>query len=75
MAGYQTWTFDTPDGIYVDLVSILMLGSEGGAGGFKMLDARILGTPVDNPTDVYYVSCSVLYVFVCTRSKAMATQV
>lgn len=62
-AGYQTWAFETTEDAYVDLVSILMLGTEGGGGGFKMLDARILGTPVDNPTDEYSVSLQLCTVF------------
>lgn len=34
----------------------MMKGTVGGGGGFRLLDARFIGTPITNPTNSYYVS-------------------
>lgn len=37
-------------------VYVVMKGTVGGGGGFRLLDARFIGTPVANPTNTYTVS-------------------
>lgn len=41
---------------YVTDISVVMKGTGSGAPGFKVLDARFIGAPIDNPTDTFYVS-------------------
>lgn len=41
---------------YLTEISIVVRGTGSGASGFRMLDLRILGTAIDNPTDTIYVS-------------------
>lgn len=53
--GFQSFSLDLPDGVVVQEVDIAMNGTVGGDNSFYLLDARILGTVVDNPTDVYTV--------------------
>ena len=37
-------------------VKIVMQGTGSGAPGFKLLDSRIIGTAIDNPTGILHVS-------------------
>lgn len=41
---------------YVTMINIVMKGTGSGADGWSVLDARIIGTPIENPSDVYNVS-------------------
>lgn len=55
VTGWQS--FDIAGGAYTATsVEIIMQGTGSGAPGFKMLDARVIGDVVDNPTDTFYVS-------------------
>eukprot|EP00752_Nemacystus_decipiens_P007213 g6456.t1 len=40
---------------YLTEINIIIRGTGSGAPGFKMLDLRVLGTAIDNPTDTIYV--------------------
>lgn len=46
-----------PTSEYITSFKIIMSGTGSGEPGFNLLDARVIGTEVDNPTDFYYVSC------------------
>lgn len=37
-------------------ISLVIKGTGSGTPGFKLLDARFMGTPIDNPSDTFYVS-------------------
>lgn len=41
---------------YVTEISIIIMGTGSGAPGFKLSNARFIGTTIDNPSDTYYVS-------------------
>lgn len=41
---------------YLTEIDIVIRGTGSGEPGFKMLDLRVLGTAIDNPTDTVYVS-------------------
>lgn len=43
---------------YLTEIDIVIKGTGSGAPGFHMLDFRVLGTVIDNPTDTVYVSGS-----------------
>ncbi|CAM9345379.1 unnamed protein product [Hapterophycus canaliculatus] len=45
---------------YLTEIDIVIKGSSSGTPGFKMLDLRVLGTAIDNPTDTVYVSSEIL---------------
>lgn len=55
-AGFQSFDLTSFTGEYATSVGIVMRGAGSGAPGFKLLDARVLGTQIDNPTDTVYVS-------------------
>lgn len=40
---------------YVALISIVIKGTGSGSPGFKMLNAKIIGNPIENPTGIFYV--------------------
>lgn len=54
--GWQPFDLTSYTGEFTTRISIVIKGTGSGAPGFKMLDARILGQPLDNPTDTLYVS-------------------
>lgn len=41
---------------YVTEITIVMRGTGSGVPGFKLSNARVMGTPIDNPSDTSYVS-------------------
>lgn len=43
---------------YVTLVNLVIRGTGSGAPGFDMVDARIVGTPIENPSENFYVRVS-----------------
>lgn len=53
-------TFDLSEHLgadeYLTEINIVMKGTGSGAPGFNMLDMRVLGTSIDNPTDTLHVS-------------------
>lgn len=55
MAGAQSFDIDG-GAVTATSVEIVMKGTGSGAPGFKLLDARVIGDMVDNPTDTFYVS-------------------
>lgn len=57
-AGWQSFDLESHLAAdqYVTEISVVMKGTGSGASGFKMLDARFIGVPIDNPTDNFYVS-------------------
>lgn len=55
-AGWQTFDLSAAaGGEYVTVVEIVMQGTGSGVPGFNMLDARFIGTVIDNPTGILYV--------------------
>lgn len=56
--GTAEWnSFDLSDyGQYLTEIDIVIRGTEGETPGFSMMDFRVLGTVVENPTDTIYVS-------------------
>lgn len=44
---------------YLTEINIIIRGTGSGVPGFKMLDLRVLGTAIDNPTGTLYVSIPV----------------
>ncbi|CAM9345152.1 unnamed protein product [Pylaiella littoralis] len=52
-AGWQS--FSLPISEYITAFKIVMYGTGSGEPGFNLLDARVIGTVVDNPVGVYYV--------------------
>lgn len=64
--GYQTFALDfVPAGEVVDRVQIEILGTVDGEDAFMLLDAKIYGSIVDNPTNVYQVKSSRLVPLDC----------
>lgn len=63
-AGWQSFDLSRflNEAQYVTSISLVIKGTGSGAPGFKMLDARIVGTPVDNPTDEYFVRSKTFFV-------------
>lgn len=57
---FQSFSLDLPDGAAVLDIKIAMHGTVWGDSRFYLLDARILGTMVDNPTDVYTVGAPII---------------
>lgn len=57
---FQTFTLDLPAGYVVQEIEIVMKGTAGGDLSFFLLDARILGAAVDNPTTEYTVRTTVI---------------
>ncbi|CAM9236986.1 unnamed protein product, partial [Sphacelaria rigidula] len=56
VAGWQSFDVSAELGDqYATMVNIVIKGTGSGAAGWSMLDARIIGTPIDNPSNVYYV--------------------
>ncbi|CAM9369501.1 unnamed protein product, partial [Sphacelaria rigidula] len=56
IAGWQSFDVSAELGDqYATMVNIVMKGTGSGAAGWSMLDARIIGAPIENPSDVYYV--------------------
>ena len=55
---WQTFEVELDDDQTVTEVHLVMKGTGSGASGFYLLDARFMGTSVDNPTDTFYVSVS-----------------
>ncbi|CAM9933566.1 unnamed protein product [Pylaiella littoralis] len=55
VAGLQSFDLTSYVTDLVTSVTITMRGTGSGADGFKLLDARFLGTQVDNPSDTFYV--------------------
>lgn len=53
--GWQTFDLGLSADQLVDSISIVIIGTGSGAPGFYLTDARIMGTPVDNPTNIFYV--------------------
>lgn len=58
MSGWQSFDI-AGDAVAATVVEIVMKGTGSGAPGFKLLDARVMGDIVDNPTDTIYVSIQV----------------
>lgn len=52
---FQSFTLDLPAGYVVQEIEIAMKGTAGGDLSFFLLDARIVGAAVDNPTTEYTV--------------------
>lgn len=55
-AGFQSFDLTSFIGQYATSIGVIMRGTGSGAPGFKLLDGRILGTQIDNPTSTFYVS-------------------
>lgn len=55
-AEFQSFDLTSYTGQYATSIGIIMQGTGSGAPGFKMLDGRVLGTQIDNPTDTFFVS-------------------
>lgn len=55
MAGWQSFDI-AGEAVTATVVEIIMKGTGSAAPGFKLLDARVIGDVVDNPTDTFYVS-------------------
>lgn len=56
VAGWQSFDFESVLGDrYITMVNLIMKGTGSGAPGFSMLDARVIGTPIANPSGIYYV--------------------
>lgn len=53
---FQVFALEVPRGFVVEKVQIQMLGTVSGGRSFNLLDARIMGTTVANPTKTYRVS-------------------
>lgn len=60
MTGWQSFDLTSISDQEVTAVEIVVRGTGSGAPGFALLDARVIGTPADNPTDTFYVSRGVL---------------
>lgn len=60
-AGWQSFDLSGYTGEHVTLISLVIKGTGSGAPGFKLLDARFMGTPIDNPSDTFYVSGEELF--------------
>lgn len=54
--GWQSFDLTSYATDLVTSVIITVKGTGSGGDGFKLLDAKFLGTQVDNPTDTFYVS-------------------
>lgn len=54
-AEFQSFDLSSYAGEYATSIGVTMQGTGSGAPGFKLLDARVLGTQIDNPTDTFYV--------------------
>lgn len=56
--GWQSFDIGSSleEGAYLTRIVIVIKGTGSGAPGFKLSDARFLGTSIDNPTDTLYVS-------------------
>lgn len=52
---FQSFSLDLPNGAVAQEIEIAMHGTVGGDSRFYLLDARIIGAVVDNPTEVYTV--------------------
>lgn len=55
-AEFQSFDLSSYTGEYATSIGVVMQGTGSGAPGFKLLDARVLGTQIDNPTSTFYVS-------------------
>eukprot|EP00752_Nemacystus_decipiens_P014959 g13318.t1 len=66
-AGWQSFDLSGYTGEYVTLISLVIKGTGSGAPGFKLLDARFMGTPIDNPSDTFYVGSTWLEDWGSTR--------
>eukprot|EP00752_Nemacystus_decipiens_P013409 g11873.t1 len=53
--GWQSFDLSSAADQYVTTVKIVMQGTRSGAPGFKLLDSRVMGTTIDNPTGVLHV--------------------
>ncbi|CAM9195943.1 unnamed protein product, partial [Hapterophycus canaliculatus] len=58
--GWQSFDLTSYADQYVTSIGIEMKGTGSGAPGFKLLDARILGIQIDNPTDTLYVGSTLI---------------
>lgn len=56
VAGWQSFDLTSHATELVTGITIVVKGRGSGAPGFAMLDANIMGTHTDNPTDTVYVS-------------------
>ncbi|CAM9225071.1 unnamed protein product [Ectocarpus fasciculatus] len=54
-AGFQAFDLTGAANQYVTSIGIQVKGTGSGSPGFAMLDAVVLGTKLDNPTDTFYV--------------------
>ena len=53
--GWQSFDLSSYTG-YVTHITVVIKGTGSGAPGFKLLNARFMGTAVDNPSNHFYVS-------------------
>ena len=60
VAGWQSFDLTDYATELVTGIAIVVQGRGSGAPGFAMLDANIMGTQTDNPTDTVYVSLNSL---------------
>lgn len=60
MTGWQSFDLTSFSDQEVSAIAIVIKGTGSGTPGFKLLDARVIGTPAGNPTDTFYVSRRVL---------------
>eukprot|EP00752_Nemacystus_decipiens_P014960 g13319.t1 len=57
---FQSFDLTSYTGEYATFVGVVMQGTGSGAPGFKLLDGRILGTQMGNPTDTFYVASTLI---------------
>lgn len=54
--GFQSFSLDfVPEGLMVESILIQMQGTVHGRDAFTLLDAKVVGSPASNPTNVYQV--------------------
>ena len=56
-AEFQSFDLTSYTGEYATRIGVVMQGTGSGAPGFSLLDAIVLGTQIENPTDTFYVRC------------------
>lgn len=63
IAGWQSFDLDgvLDSDQYLTKIKLTMKGTGSGAPGFRLLDARFIGTPIDNPTDSFNVRLETIF--------------
>eukprot|EP00903_Cladosiphon_okamuranus_P018636 g17153.t1 len=59
-AEFQSFDLTSYTGMYATSIGVTMQGTGSGAPGFKLLDGRVLGTQMDNPTSTFYVASTLI---------------